>query len=93
MTAPDHKADEPCVRHACKRREVEMRAELEKLRQRCEELEADARRYRFLRDRTSGGSILLDADPMQWLNCDEPPNEWDAAIDRAGGGERENGDG
>ena len=54
MNAPDHKADAPCVRHACKRREVEMRAEIEKLRQRCGELEANDRRYRWLRDESLG---------------------------------------
>jgi hypothetical protein len=74
-----------------------IRAELEKLRQRCEELEADARIgrvvFRFI-DRMN--DVCEDIDPAEnilaeFVTAVEP--EIMAAIDRAGGGDRENGDG
>lgn len=65
MNAPDHKADAPCVRHACKRREVEMRAEIEKLRQRCGAAE---RRATWLLH--NGG--LLNEWAVEWATARKP---------------------
>jgi hypothetical protein len=65
MTAHDHKAVNDALAWLDLKVERDIhpyyrviRAELEKLRQRCEELEEDARRYRWLRDqhRTTGPS-------------------------------------
>ncbi len=58
---------------------------IEFLRQHIAKLEADARRYRWLRDECAGGSFWLSERPMRWLNVDEPAPEWDQAIDRAMG--------
>jgi hypothetical protein len=73
----------------------------EKLRQRCEELEADARRYRWLRDESLGQwqhPIVVHQHKFESLGTMRYigpliGNDLDTAIDRAGGGERENGDG
>ena len=41
----------------------------------------DAARYRWLRDHCNYGVMGSDNPPFS-LNCDEPIAEWDAAIDR-----------
>jgi hypothetical protein len=78
MNAPDHKADVPCVRHACKRREVEMRAEIEKLRQRCASISAAAMKITGTKQ---GDALLVPFDQIADLAIAV------AAIDRAGGGD------
>lgn len=115
MTAPDHKAvKEACVRHDCKRREVEMRAEIARLRQRCGELEADAATERALqraaKELPEGWIVRVEVERgAGWVDLHDPSGAFtvqglidaddtlaaaiDRAIDRAGGGERENGDG
>lgn len=57
-------------------------ADHDTIRAHIEALEADARRYRWLRKHAVTGSIGFDAE-NGWLNADEPESEWDAAIDTA----------
>jgi hypothetical protein len=105
MTAHDHKAvteAEHALRwltafdlRAGKHADV-IRAELKKLRQRCETLQASAIKVAF------GSPCAMhsgdNAPPYSWWHergnrCEVCCIEaYEAAIDRAGGGERENGD-
>jgi hypothetical protein len=49
-----------------------------------EALKADAERYRWLRGNCVEGRMESPGpNPDFALNCDEPENEWDAAIDAA----------
>jgi len=50
------------------------------LQRRVAELEANDRRYRWLRKNCTSGR-MEDASGLFELNCDEPESEWDAAID------------
>lgn len=52
----------------------------EELQRRIAELEANDRRYRWLRKNCTSGR-MEDASGLFELNCDEPESEWDAAID------------
>jgi hypothetical protein len=108
MSAPDHKAvseavdalaaniydpKAPALRHI-----GTIRAELEKLRQRCEAAEA-AVPTNWCDPLLTGPNAALGPHAGKW-GCPDIErllagvrNRIKAAIDRAGGGERENGDG
>ncbi len=59
-------------------------ANVQKLRTERDTLKADAERYRWLRGNCVEGHMESPGpNPDFALNCDEPENKWDAAIDAA----------